>query len=90
MNNLQHITKKTPVFVTLNPAEPIAKHLIYDETTLYHPQFDSAAIDAQSRLPSIQGQQGLWYCGAWARYGFHEDGLLSAVQVAEQIAMTPS
>ena len=90
MNNLQHLPKKTPIFVTLNPAEPIAKHLIYGETTLYHPQFDSAAIDAQSRLPSIQGQHGLWYCGAWARYGFHEDGLLSAVQVAEQIAMTPS
>jgi predicted NAD/FAD-binding protein len=46
-----------------------------------HPVFDGAAIEAQRRLPEIQGRSHLWFCGAWARYGFHEDGLSSALDV---------
>ena len=50
-----------------------------------HPLFTAEAIAAQKRLPEIQGADGIWYAGAWQRYGFHEDGLLSAVRVAESL-----
>jgi predicted NAD/FAD-binding protein len=43
--------------------------------------FDRAAVAAQAQLPKIQGTSHLWFCGAWTRYGFHEDGLMSALNV---------
>ena len=48
---------------------------------LRHPVFDAAAIDAQRRLPQLQGRAHTWFCGAWTRYGFHEDGLMSGLAV---------
>lgn len=81
INRLQPLPTENDYFVTLNP-ERDAAHAIqnfnYD-----HPQFDQAAIRAQRELPSIQGEGGVYFAGAWSRYGFHEDGLLSAVTVAE-------
>jgi len=44
--------------------------------------FDAAALDAQRRLPALQGKRHTWFCGAWTRYGFHEDGLMSGEAVA--------
>jgi len=44
--------------------------------------FDLAAIEAQRKLPALQGAAHAWFCGAWKRYGFHEDGLMSALAVA--------
>jgi predicted NAD/FAD-binding protein len=44
-----------------------------------------AAIDAQQRMPQLQGQQHTWYAGAWLGYGFHEDGLKSGLAVAREL-----
>jgi predicted NAD/FAD-binding protein len=49
--------------------------------------FDAAAIAAQEHIPSLQGVRGTWFCGAYQRYGFHEDGLLSAVNVATRLGV---
>ena len=46
-----------------------------------HPGFDLAAVAAQRRVPELQGRTHVWYCGAWTRYGFHEDGLASGLAV---------
>ena len=46
-----------------------------------HPLFDTRAIAAQGALASIQGNRRTWFCGAWGGYGFHEDGLKSALRV---------
>ena len=46
-----------------------------------HPIFDGPAITAQQHLPAVQGENGIWLCGAWGGYGFHEDGLKSALRV---------
>ena len=81
MNNLQPLKTSAPVIVTLNPHQMPSQDLIYDQTVLEHPVFDKAAIDAQSRLDEIQGKDRIWYCGAWQRYGFHEDGLQSAIDM---------
>ena len=59
-------------------AEKTFGHFVYD-----HPQFDQAALRAQETLDTIQGMNGVWFCGAWTGYGFHEDGLQSAVRVCE-------
>jgi predicted NAD/FAD-binding protein len=83
MNNLQPLNTKTPIIVTLNPTISPDKSMIYDEYNFEHPVFDADAIDAQSKIPDIQGQNNTYYTGAWQRYGFHEDGLLSAVNVAK-------
>jgi len=49
--------------------------------------FDHGAIDAQAALPSIQGRERCWFAGAWTGYGFHEDGLKSAVAVVEAMGV---
>jgi predicted NAD/FAD-binding protein len=50
-----------------------------------HPVFDLAAIRAQQLLASVQGHAHVWFCGAWTRYGFHEDGLMSALDVVDRL-----
>lgn len=85
MNRLQGIEASCPLFVTLNPVQPIAKDMIYDEHLFEHPVFTREAIAAQSMIPSIQGKRNLWFCGAYQRYGFHEDGLMSGVAVAKAL-----
>lgn len=85
MNKLQSIDERYPLFVTLNPATPIADADIFDQTTFHHPVFDPAAIAAQQRLADMQGNRNTWFCGAYMRHGFHEDGLISAMFVAEKL-----
>jgi uncharacterized protein len=82
MNRLQNIDQRHPVFITLNPPRPPREDLTFGLYDYSHPQFDVKALAAQERLPSIQGQNGTYYCGAWTRYGFHEDGLSSGLKVA--------
>lgn len=90
MNSLQGIPDEAPLFVTLNPGDEIPEDRIIDEHVCHHPRFDLDAIAAQAELPTVQGRRGIWYCGAWTRHGFHEDGLSSAVAVAERLgAPTP-
>lgn len=85
MNSLQALPTQTPILVTLNPGRPPKDNSIYDAHSFSHPIFDTNAINAQKALGTLQGQNGLWFCGAYQRYGFHEDGLLSAVTVAKAI-----
>ncbi len=82
MNKLQSLPGDD-VFVSLNPDREIAADRVIDRHVFRHPMFDSAAVAAQDELAFIQGVRGLWFCGAWQRYGFHEDGLWSAVRVAK-------
>jgi predicted NAD/FAD-binding protein len=90
MNLLQGIRRDKPLFVTLNPPCEIPKDAVFDEHEFEHPVFDHAAMAAQPKLQALQGTRGLWFCGAHLRHGFHEDGLASAVHVAELLgASTP-
>ncbi|MDP5308905.1 NAD(P)/FAD-dependent oxidoreductase [Paracoccus spongiarum] len=83
MNRLQNLVTPQPLIVTLNPE--IEPQHIHDEAILAHPQFDAAAIASQARMRQIQGRGGVHYAGAWTRYGFHEDGLLSALRVSQAL-----
>jgi len=84
MNLLQNIDEATPLFVSLNPLTEPRDHLVHAEFDYAHPLFDTATVDAQAELDRIQGKGGVWYAGAWCGYGFHEDGLASAVRVCAQ------
>ena len=88
MNKLQSIDNRTPLFVTLNPYEEPDSALIHREFSYDHPVFDGPAIKAQAALGEIQGQNHMYFCGAWTRYGFHEDGLSSAVRVAKSFGVS--
>lgn len=83
MNRLQNLDESKPLFVTLNPPTQPRPELTFGHYEYDHPQFDRAALSAQKILPSIQGKNRLWFCGAWAGFGFHEDGLQSAMRVCE-------
>lgn len=85
MNSLQPIPHDDPLFVTLNAQGHIRDELIHDETVFRHPVFDTAAVAAQDTVRAIQGQHRTWFCGAWMRHGFHEDGLASGLEVAALI-----
>lgn len=85
MNQLQNIDHDYPLFVTLNPAERPER--VFDEHVFAHPVFTPEAIAAQHAIPALQGERNTWFCGAYQRYGFHEDGLWSAVRVAEQFGV---
>ncbi|MBZ0128304.1 MAG: FAD-dependent oxidoreductase [Rhodobacteraceae bacterium] len=82
MNRLQNIPAQDPLFVSLNPADKVPDHLIYDHKVFRHPVFDAAALTAQKRLSEMQGQNNTWFAGAYTRHGFHEDGFASAVRIA--------
>lgn len=82
INRLQPLPFKTPVIVTLNPARVPDPARVLAEFDYAHPIFDGPAIAAQQLLAAVQGQGGIWLAGAWGSYGFHEDGLSSALRVA--------
>src|SRR6056297_959271 len=86
MNSLQPIPKDDPLFVTLNATRPIREELIFDEVTFRHPVYDAAALRAQAAIRARNGARDTWFCGAWMRNGFHEDGFASAVDVASAMA----
>ena len=83
INRLQPLPWATPVVVSLNPEREPDTRRVIGSWDYSHPVFDLAATRAQQRLPSIQGLAHVWFAGAWTRYGFHEDGLLSALAVVE-------
>jgi predicted NAD/FAD-binding protein len=86
MNLLQGVKTRLPLLVSLNPNLPIDPAKILLRKTYAHPQFDAAAIVAQERLPDIQGGS-FWFAGAWTGWGFHEDGIASAVRVAAALGV---
>jgi predicted NAD/FAD-binding protein len=90
MNNLQNLKTDTPVIVTLNPGREPDKKTILDEHNFTHPVFTNSTYIAQEKIESIQGDNQYWFCGAYQRYGFHEDGLLSAVNMVKKMGVDVS
>ncbi|EKD15304.1 uncharacterized protein L3040_001672 [Drepanopeziza brunnea f. sp. 'multigermtubi'] len=85
MNILQHIEPAVfgNVLVTLNPLHLPPPETVQGRYTYTHPLYNAAAIHSQSLLPRIQNTRGISYCGAWTKYGFHEDGFSSGLQAAQ-------
>ena len=83
LNRLQPLPFKRPVIVSLNPVADPRADSIHAQFDYAHPVFDRSAIAAQRRVPELQGERHTWFAGAWTRYGFHEDGLMSGLTVVE-------
>lgn len=88
LNRLQPLPFKRDVFVTLNPPEPPAAAEVIRRIDYAHPRLDQSAYRAQQLLPGIQGRDRVYFCGAWTRYGFHEDGLMAGMAVAKLLGAT--
>lgn len=85
MNRLQNIDPSDPMFVTLNSSRPIKEELIYDQVELRHPVYTRGVLRAQEQIAAFNGANNTWFCGAWMRHGFHEDGIFSAAEVATKL-----
>ncbi len=86
MNSLQNLNTKTNYFVTLNPVLEPEQSKIIQRIEYAHPVFDSDSEARLKSLPLVQGENHLWFAGAWTGYGFHEDGMRSGVEVAHAIS----
>jgi len=85
MNSLQPWLRDDNYMVTLNSTRAIDPDLIWDEVTLSHPVYDLAALAAQKEAAALNGSNRTWFCGAWMKNGFHEDGLASAYDVVHAL-----
>ena len=82
MNLLQKINNSLNVFVSLNPYITPIKSLTYKKIIYEHPIFNTQTNEAQKKMTEIQGKNNIFYAGAWLKYGFHEDGIMSAVNIS--------
>jgi uncharacterized protein len=89
MNELQGVSDRENYFVSINRPEAIAAAKVLRRIPYEHPLFSLGAVRAQTEIPALNlaatGATKTYYVGAWQRYGFHEDGLLSAVRLCEQL-----
>lgn len=79
MNILQRLEAPVQFLVTLNRSEDIDPACVIDRYVYHHPVYTRAAVRAQRRRPEINGVRRTYYCGAYWGYGFHEDGVVSAL-----------
>jgi len=82
LSRLQKVPSPTPILLSLNITDRIDPRKILQQMNYDHPAFNRHSYAAQKRLPEIQGQRQTYFCGAWCGYGFHEDGVKSALAVA--------
>lgn len=90
LNRLQNLKTDKNIFVSLNPHESPSPNETHKRVILAHPQFTPSTLDARKELErDFQGKDGLWFCGAWTGYGFHEDGCRSGFEVATELSGVP-
>jgi len=85
MNLLQGIESPEPFVVTLNRTHAIDPAKVLRRMSYDHPVYSTASVAAQARKSEIQGRRRTWFAGAYWGWGFHEDGMRSAVDVAESL-----
>lgn len=85
MNTLQRLRASCDFCVTLNRSDAIDPAQVLKRITYHHPVFTPEAIAAQQRHREINGQRRTWYCGAYWGFGFHEDGVKSAMMACESL-----
>jgi predicted NAD/FAD-binding protein len=85
LTTLQSLPTSSQFLVTLNATDQIDPRRIIMRTVYDHPVFNAASLSAQHRHGEISGTRHTFYCGAYWGYGFHEDGVNSAIRVCEQL-----
>jgi uncharacterized protein len=89
MNRLQSLRAEREICVTLNRTEAIDPALVIRKIAYAHPVYTDAGVQAQRRFEEISGWRRTHYCGAYWGWGFHEDGVRSALRVAERVGARP-
>ena len=87
LNRLQGLTVPEQYCVTLNPTGGIDERRVLRRFVYRHPLYTREAIGAQRQWGDVSGVNRTHYCGAYWRYGFHEDGLNSALTVARTLGV---
>ncbi len=82
MNKLQSLKTNKDYFVTLNARSQIDPTLVHYETIYTHPVYTPQSPVSQAALLKLNGDRNTFFCGAYMRYGFHEDAVWSALEVA--------
>ena len=85
INKLQPLPYKESIIVSLNPVTKIKDDKIIKTIFYQHPLFSTESIVAQDQINNIQGSNGIYFSGAWMRYGFHEDGILSTKKAIKKL-----
>lgn len=88
MNRLQSIDAPEDIFVSVNLTKQLDPHKILKKFSYAHPSFDANTMQAQSKYDVINGQRNIYYCGAYWGYGFHEDGVNSAIKVCRSLGVS--
>ena len=81
LNKLQNLKIESDYFLTLNPIDKIEENKIIKKIIFTHPYFNYENIMLQKDLSDLQGKKRTWFCGSYFGYGFHEDGLKSAINL---------
>lgn len=81
LNLLQNLRIDEDIFLTLNPFDNIEEEKILNKVTFTHPYYDKLALENQTRLKKIQNVNNTLFCGSYFGYGFHEDGITSAIDM---------
>ena len=85
MNRLQGLKTEKDYLVTLNPTKIIPKNKMIYETEYTHPKYTHSSLSTQKNIEKVNGLNQLYFCGSYCRYGFHEDAVISAVNVAKKL-----
>ena len=85
MNKLQNLDTKKNIFITLNPIQIPTENKIIKIFKYEHPIYDQNSFLVQKQIETYQGKNNLYFAGAWNGYGFHEDGVKSALKVAKKL-----
>src|SRR4029453_7967315 len=83
MNVLQTLTAPVKFLVTLNHADAIDPSKIIQRIAYHHPVYLPQGVAAQARHREVNRARRTYYCGAYWRYGFHEDGVVTAMRALE-------
>ena len=83
LNLLQNLNTDKNYFLTLNPTQSIEPEKVIKKVIFTHPYFNLKNTNLQKDLKLLQGKNRTWFCGSYFGYGFHEDGLKSALEVVK-------
>lgn len=88
MNALQKVSDRENYFVSVNPGNTVNPQQIIRRFQYSHPMFDAGTAAVQTRLPELNQNRNIYYCGSYFRYGFHEDALMSGYECAMRILVS--
>ena len=88
MNKLQNLDAAKDYFVTLNCSDQIDRSSVLYEVTYTHPVYTPESVASQDLVRQLNGSRNTYFCGAYMRHGFHEDAVMSALDVTTLFGMT--